>query len=417
MRDWYITSLLVTYGSRIRPTRSALYRRLGTAICLSGAAGLLSLYAVRDSTLPLAMQSQIITLHCIYGSFCGFSLVLIGARIPWRQNQARALLATLPVSKYLFWGVWMAPIAPLVICLLLAVLPASFYIGFQIGLTPLEFAYCGVALMSSVCFVYATATYLLRWRLGLSAVVLGILCLALRLDNPIFAPALLLVGPAALIYAFASGQQPQRPHIPRPISRSTPWPLWYCVKLLRNKTACFSITAATALTCALAYAYVRYHIPLGNTLWMAGMILTTAAVADIRGLMPDRPPEITALRGTVYYCKASLLGAIFAALVIFFPLSLGAILERLPLVSAPLYVLCAASLGGCIGAIVRPRPGDPLCQLLAGLCSLGLFFGIVRLTQGSNWEINALLAAISVLSLTATVVWEYKHNPFLWRKT
>lgn len=198
---------------------------------------------------------------------------------------------------------------------------------------------------------------------------------------------------------------------------------WWLIKLWRNSRTRLGFFSTLAISCGIAILAIHTSSAEVAILAPAIGILGAACTSDIRGLARlQKPPEITALRGVIYFTEQALrCGSIFcsAALLPLLIVGIGAAPTAMNTIIICSYLVFGLAIGMWVSFVFTPGTHDPLGQTMAVITAAVIILGLPHmpfinslslLTQSITFVLIAGVGSIAAMRI------EYKRNTFIWRK-
>lgn len=230
----------------------------------------------------------------------------------------------------------------------------------------------------------------------------------------------LLIASTLLSLRFANKHKPvTKQHY---LNVHLPQTLWYITKVIRSYTGRTSFLFAILCTMLVMTGAIYLHQEsIGFLCTTTGLVLASFC-SDIRSLAAvKRPPEIVALRGTLYFVKqqmSSIIISLFAASPVIGYLMLTHA-TALDLLTGILMILMGAIAGLFAATVIGAKARDISSQCAAVFVSCTLFYVCSRLAAlfGDGTVHTAIASSFIVLLLASSIFGvEYKRNTYMWRK-
>lgn len=411
---------------RCRPGH-AVAQKLALLIILA-LGGSILLYSTTETLALPSPQSSPFGYMCIaFGAQIITLSLLIGSPAFSGQSSLLQLMQVLPLRRSHQWIIWITPANVLIGLSTLVFLPSVMHIahamGYSVPLAALAYmggSYAGLGIIAGI----AIPLWHQRIVIALAYSAVQYICLRYSTDttNPLFVSLYCILGIGALA-SLSRGCLPTTSLLKsRQTAHVTPIPhpsTWFFAKMVRNPTTRLGLFASLVLACILVGFCISQSFYPGAALWPAVTMLAAAIASDIRGTLPFRPPEITGLKGTIYFENKAIVSTFCVTVPVLAPLI---ILSAYPswtlLAGAWIYCIAGTAVGLAVGTIFRPAPRDISAQFTTVICTLCCFLGIQQipfvqsLPQSGLYIIYGIVALISFFT---SICVEYKRNTFLWR--
>jgi hypothetical protein len=200
-------------------------------------------------------------------------------------------------------------------------------------------------------------------------------------------------------------------------TRSLPRWTWFAKKFWRYTPLRRSFLVTILLGAGLAAIVVKYGALSSSFIALPAQLLAAALTSDIRALArPRLPPEIGALKGTLYFVRQSITIGVVVAIIALLPIEIAAIIFDLSITALLAGIISGVAFGLFVGAWLIPCPSDISTQLTANLACLCIAVGTSQINNFSQRYLYILQCSLALLAIGLTFHFEYKRNALTWRK-
>ena len=421
------TALITLFGGSINPSHKKSCQHiayLASLACIASWIGWKIVCGLQFSMMP---NSAVVILVAFLLCQLLLTTLLVSSPAMTGNQHIVRLLSILPVPRYAQVMVWVLPGVVLCLLVFVTLAPAALLALIKFGVPPLAaIITLLVSLVSAFLIAYGLPAASHGARILYALCVPGIEYAVIHFVYPHYQHlaysllAVVVISTGGLCWwRLTSLSLINQPNSTQHIRYNYPTFSWCIIKCSRNAVIRFSALSGLTLAVIIVGLCWSQHIRLGQNGAPLIGILCAAVAADFRGTLMRRPAEITALRGTSYFCLQHFLGLFCVTVLASMPLLIfGGVLEP---GAIPLNIVAAAAgcgLGYLLGTLLQPTARDVSSQFVTACCASGIFIGLRHLPQIGTAisTLTPIYFITGACCLCIALLTEYKRNAFSWRK-